>query len=258
MNFTSVAAGPRIGWTSALGGLRPRAVSLDGGEHVLLGDPPARSDPLMRIHIEAVCAGDTGGHRGGVSAIRRGASAAGLTSVGSAFGCTGPFAAAAPASIRQSTDPTATVWSASTRISAIVPATGDGTSASTLSVEISTSGSSTATESPTFTRHSRIGALGDRIAHFREGRRRPARRRRSRPGASSGAAARLVAVRALFRRARFPPEPSHRLRRGSLQAFRPLEREPRRRPCRSRSRRAARPPPRGRQPASASPGRCPR
>ena len=35
------------------------------------------------------------------------------------------------------------------------PATGEGTSASTLSVEISTSGSSTATESPTFTRHSR-------------------------------------------------------------------------------------------------------
>ena len=50
--------------------------------------------------------------------------------------------------------PTGTVWSASTRISAIVPATGEGTSASTLSVEISTSGSSTATESPTFTRHS--------------------------------------------------------------------------------------------------------
>ena len=58
--------------------------------------------------------------------------------------------------MRQSTEPTATVWSASASTSAIVPATGEGTSASTLSVEISTSGSSTATVSPGFTRHSRI------------------------------------------------------------------------------------------------------
>ena len=50
--------------------------------------------------------------------------------------------------------PTATVESGSARISATVPATGEGRSASTLSVEISTSGSSTATWSPTATRHS--------------------------------------------------------------------------------------------------------
>ena len=82
------------------------------------------------------------------------ASAAGFTSVASAFGWTEPFEPPVPGAIRHSTEPTGIVWSASTRISAIVPATGEGTSASTLSVEISTSGSSTATESPTFTRHS--------------------------------------------------------------------------------------------------------
>ncbi len=77
-------------------------------------------------------------------------------SVASAAGATvEPLSAASPGSIRRSTAPTGTLWSASTRSSATVPATGEGTSASTLSVEISTSSSSTATVSPTLTRHSR-------------------------------------------------------------------------------------------------------
>ncbi len=75
------------------------------------------------------------------------------STLGAGAACAG---APAPASIRHSAVPTGTVWSASTRSSATVPATGEGTSASTLSVEISTSGSSTATLSPGFTRHSRI------------------------------------------------------------------------------------------------------
>ncbi len=57
--------------------------------------------------------------------------------------------------MRQSTAPTATVSSGSTRISAMVPATGEGTSVSTLSVETSTIVSSTAMESPTALCHSR-------------------------------------------------------------------------------------------------------
>jgi hypothetical protein len=57
--------------------------------------------------------------------------------------------------MRQSVVPTATVSSAWTRISSSVPATGEGTSASTLSVEISTRMSSTAMGSPTCLRHSR-------------------------------------------------------------------------------------------------------
>ena len=46
--------------------------------------------------------------------------------------------------------PTATVVSTGTSIARSVPATGDGISVSTLSVETSSSASSTATESPTF------------------------------------------------------------------------------------------------------------
>src|SRR6185312_11501524 len=59
-----------------------------------------------------------------------------------------------PAAIRHSTVPVGTVSSAWTRISASVPAAGEGTAASTLSVEISTSSSSTATGSPTCLSHS--------------------------------------------------------------------------------------------------------
>ena len=70
----------------------------------------------------------------------------------SAAGATGP--ADASALIRQRMLPTGTVSSTCTRISVIVPATGEGISASTLSVEISTRGSSTATVSPTCLSHS--------------------------------------------------------------------------------------------------------
>jgi hypothetical protein len=49
--------------------------------------------------------------------------------------------------------PTSTVSPSCTRISAKVPAAGDGTSESTLSVETSKSGSSRATASPTAFNH---------------------------------------------------------------------------------------------------------
>ena len=64
--------------------------------------------------------------------------------------------APAPAVIRARTWPTVTVSPASARISVIVPVAGDGTSASTLSVEISTIVSSTAIASPGPLAHSRI------------------------------------------------------------------------------------------------------
>ncbi len=67
---------------------------------------------------------------------------------GAAFG----FSAAtlASVSIRATTVCTATVWPSCTMISARVPATGAGISASTLSVEISKMGSSRLIGSPTF------------------------------------------------------------------------------------------------------------
>ncbi len=61
--------------------------------------------------------------------------------------------AAAPPPITATMEPTLTVAPSLARISESVPATGDGISASTLSVEISNSGSSRATVSPTFFSH---------------------------------------------------------------------------------------------------------
>src|SRR5256714_11244310 len=63
-------------------------------------------------------------------------------------------AAAAPVSILASTVPTSTVVPTSTSISATRPLAGDGTSVSTLSVEISTTISSASTRSPGCFRHS--------------------------------------------------------------------------------------------------------
>ncbi len=67
-----------------------------------------------------------------------------------------PSVAPALACIRAITCPTLTVSPSSARISVIVPAAGAGNSMSTLSVEISTTGSPCLTASPTFTLHSRI------------------------------------------------------------------------------------------------------
>ncbi len=71
-------------------------------------------------------------------------------STGAGAAGAGAAAGAAPAApTTPSVPPTWTTASSPTVISSSVPATGDGISVSTLSVETSTSGSSTATESPT-------------------------------------------------------------------------------------------------------------
>ncbi len=62
----------------------------------------------------------------------------------------------APASSRARTVPTSTVAPTSTRISVTRPLSGEGTSVSTLSVEISTITSSRSTQSPTRLCHSTI------------------------------------------------------------------------------------------------------
>src|SRR5690625_1129015 len=77
---------------------------------------------------------------------------AGASSLGSAFGSSFFSEAAGfalPSPMRAMTAPTSMVSSSSARISTRVPATGDGISVSTLSVETSSSGSSTSTVSPT-------------------------------------------------------------------------------------------------------------
>src|SRR5918997_5612874 len=79
--------------------------------------------------------------------------AAGASSAGASAsaGASPPPAGASPT--RASTAPTSTVSPSSTRISDSVPLTGDGTSESTLSVETSKRGSSSATVSPTCLNH---------------------------------------------------------------------------------------------------------
>ena len=93
--------------------------------------------------------------------IPAGTSAAGWDTAswtaGAAKTCSGAGSAAAalaedgaPSPTMARSVPTGTVSSSATRISWSVPATGDGISVSTLSVDTSSNGSSTATESPTF------------------------------------------------------------------------------------------------------------
>ena len=81
------------------------------------------------------------------------AAGAGSGSAGAA-GAAGVVAGASPASpMIAITSPTSMVSSSSARISSKTPATGDGTSVSTLSVETSSNGSSTETVSPTAFNH---------------------------------------------------------------------------------------------------------
>ena len=88
---------------------------------------------------------DSSGSAAGSSSSTSGSSAAS----GSESACSEPDSS--PGSpTRAITSPTSTVSSSSKRISVSTPATGEGISVSTLSVETSSSGSSTSTVSPTF------------------------------------------------------------------------------------------------------------
>ena len=144
MNFTSVAAGPRIGSAPAgAEGLPSPSTALSTSSFVTRPRGPLPLSALTSIPCAAAMRSATG------VALSSPFPAGGGEGAGfsSAAGCT-CAGAPGPASMRHRTAPTDTVSSASTRISASVPATGAGTSASTLSVEISTSTSSAATLSP--------------------------------------------------------------------------------------------------------------
>jgi hypothetical protein len=95
----------------------------------------------------------TGAAGGGVGA---GVATTGVgVGVGAGVGAeaTGTALTAAPSLIIANSAPTGTVESIATTIFCRTPATGDGISVSTLSVETSNSGSSTATRSPSFFSH---------------------------------------------------------------------------------------------------------
>ena len=99
---------------------------------------------------------DIGGGGGGGGAVcsnaGAGAGSAGGAGAGSAAGVVW-VADSPPVSTRTNTVPTSTVSPSATANSVIVPATGDGTSESTLSVDTSKRTSSTAIVSPTFLNH---------------------------------------------------------------------------------------------------------
>ena len=87
----------------------------------------------------------------GAGAATTGAATTGAATTGAGFGAAGAATGAAPlVPINPSRAPTGTVESTATSIANKVPATGEGISVSTLSVETSSNASSTATESPIF------------------------------------------------------------------------------------------------------------
>ena len=134
----------------------PSAVA--GVEHVGLRDAPARAAAGHAGEVDALGGGHARGdgrdlrvgRDGGRCGRRRRRRPSGASGSAALAG------AAAPACMRAMTWPTVTVSPSSARISVIVPAAGAGSSMSTLSVEISTTVSPSATVSPTLTAHSRI------------------------------------------------------------------------------------------------------
>ena len=121
------------------------------------GDSKRLSLPTAGAAGAGVAVATTGA--GAAAAATTGAGAdsatgAGAASTTGASAAAGGAATTAPASpTTPMTAPTGTVSPSGTRISVKTPATGDGTSVSTLSVDTSNKGSSSATESPTFLNH---------------------------------------------------------------------------------------------------------
>ncbi len=115
--------------------------------------PPATSPPVAGAAWTGASAGasTTGAWAAGWDTASGAAGAAGAGSTaGCAAGADVAAGAAAPSPMTARSVPTGTVSSSATRISCSVPATGEGISVSTLSVDTSSNGSSMATESPTF------------------------------------------------------------------------------------------------------------
>ena len=158
MYRASIAAPPlsSVAAPSTGAGARRAAVA-GGGEHVRLGDAPARAGAGNVCEVDAVGRGGADGDRRDLRAVGRRRRERKRSGGGGAVAARAPCAAAAPLVVmRASTWPTVTVSPAAARTSVIVPVAGEGTSASTLSVEISTTVSSACTASPGCLCHSRI------------------------------------------------------------------------------------------------------
>ena len=115
------------------------------------GDNKRLSLPVAGADTGAATTGAAAGATTGVGAAATGAGAASTTGAGAA--ATGAATTAPASPTTPITAPTGTVSPSGTRISVKTPAIGDGTSVSTLSVDTSNKGSSSATVSPTFLNH---------------------------------------------------------------------------------------------------------
>ena len=150
-------AGLAGGSPDAVGGASTPVAGRHVRQHVVPGDPPAvpRSRDGGQIHF--VLGREPPDHRRqprpGSGRGRRPAVPAGEGSAaaeGGAAATAGAVTASPAAPITATTELTGTVSPARARICSSTPATGAGTSASTLSVDISNNGSSRSTGSPTF------------------------------------------------------------------------------------------------------------
>src|SRR5579862_2518358 len=132
---------------------RPRSTEFSRASLRTKGD----NGPAGSAGASGAAAGGGGAGAAGLAAGGAGAAATGAAGggAGAAAGLAGGLAAAAapPSSILATTVLMPTVLPSSTRISESVPAAGEGISVSTLSVEISNSGSSRSTWSPAFLSH---------------------------------------------------------------------------------------------------------
>ncbi len=270
MKRASVAAGPRIGLSSAsvgasavgdaaAGAPSPSTAASTSSFVTRPRGPVPFSEPRSMPCAPAMRAAT------GVAFSAPFPAGAGTVSTFSAAGATGPAGAPAPAAIRHTTVPTDTVSSGSNED--LRDRSRDGSRQ--LGVDL-VGGD---LDQRVVHRHRvagldeplQHGALGHGVAHLRDGHvdelglgRRLGVAPAARGGSPLPAPAPLRPRPPRSHRGRPPPARWSRARPGSWSASRRRAPAPRRRPCRSTPPRAARRPPRGRRPASATRGSCPR
>src|SRR5436305_11698032 len=163
------AVGPAVGAKTSALVMRPpapvpalvvRSIPRSRGSLRTIGDSKFERGP--RSGIEAAGSACAAACCGGAAAAGSPACGGGEAGAGAATGAAAPGddaplpVAPEPSSISITAVPTGTVVPSATKSFVTVPATGEGTSVSTLSVEISNSGSSALTWSPSFFSHFKI------------------------------------------------------------------------------------------------------
>ncbi len=135
-------------------GTRPTSTLCSAAMRATTGETKVLPSPAPSVGAGAEAGGaavSAGCFSGAACSATGSGSGAGSSSAG--FSSAGAAGAAAPDPITASFVPTSTVSPSWTKICCSIPVPGEGTSVSTLSVEISSSGSSAATSSPSCLSH---------------------------------------------------------------------------------------------------------